>query len=59
MEELKKLLKVKSIVTISLTFIVCILALKGKFDIKEIYLMIVAFYFGTQHTKTKDDREEK
>jgi hypothetical protein len=50
-ERLNKLLAVKSIVTILLTVVVAILTLKGEFDIKDIYLMIIAFYFGTQKAK--------
>lgn len=50
-EKLSKLLTVKSIVTILLTVVVAVLALKGEFDIKDIYLMIIAFYFGTQAEK--------
>ena len=50
-ERLNKLLTVKSIITILLTVVVVILALNGKFNIEDIYLMIVAFYFGTQATK--------
>ena len=36
LDKLKDLINVKSIVTILLTVVVCILALKGIFDIKEI-----------------------
>lgn len=50
-ERLSKLLTVKSIITILLTVVVAILTLKGEFDIKDIYLMIIAFYFGTQAKK--------
>ena len=50
-ERLNKLLTVKSIITILLTIVVVILALKGEFNIEDIYLMIVAFYFGTQAKK--------
>ena len=50
-ERLAKLLTVKSIITILLTVVVVIQALKGVFNIEDIYLMIVAFYFGTQATK--------
>lgn len=50
-ERLTKLLSVKSIVTILLTFVVVVLSLKGQFDIKDIYLIIIGFYFGTQATK--------
>lgn len=50
-EKITKLIKVKSIVTILLTLVVCYLAIFKDFDIKEIYLMIIAFYFGTQFEK--------
>lgn len=50
-ERLNKLLTIKSIVTLLLTAVVVVLALKGQFDIKDIYLMIVGFYFGTQSEK--------
>ena len=50
-ERLTKLLTVKSIITILLTVVVVILSLKGQFDIKDIYLIIIGFYFGTQATK--------
>lgn len=48
---MRKLLNVKSLVTLALTIVVCILALCGKIDVQQIYLMIIAFYFGTQHEK--------
>lgn len=50
-ERLNKLLTVKSIVTILLTLVVVVLALKGQFDIKDVYLLIIGFYFGTQKTQ--------
>lgn len=53
-DKLKNLIDVKSIVTILLTIVVCILALKGTFDIKEIFIMIISFYFGTQHQKVTE-----
>lgn len=59
LEKLAKLINVKSIVTLALTIVVAILALKGNFDIKEIYLMIIAFYFGTQLKENKENKEEK
>ena len=57
LDKLAKLINVKSIVTIALTIVVAILTLKGQFDIKEIYLMIIAFYFGTQ--VEKNNKEEQ
>lgn len=56
LEKLAKLINVKSIVTILLTLVVCYLAIANSFDVKEIYLMIIAFYFGTQ---LKENKEEK
>lgn len=50
-DRISKLLTVKSIVTIILTIVVAYLSAIGKFDIKDIYLMIIAFYFGTQTQK--------
>lgn len=47
-EKLAKLINVKSIVTILLTLVVSYKAIKGQMDIEQIYLMIIAFYFGTQ-----------
>ena len=51
-ERLDKLLTVKSIVTILLTVVVFVLALKEQINIEQIYLMIIAFYFGTQSAKS-------
>jgi hypothetical protein len=53
-EKFAKLINVKSIITILLTLVVCYLAIFKDFDIKEIYLMIIAFYFGTQLKETKE-----
>lgn len=53
-ERLSKLLTVKSIVTIILTVIFCILALRGTItgrDFLTIFTTIIAFYFGTQAEK--------
>ena len=53
-ERLAKLLTVKSIVTIVLTVIFCILAYRGTISGAEfltIFTTVVAFYFGTQAKK--------
>lgn len=50
-DRFSKLLTVKSIVTILLTAVASYLAIVGKFDIKDIYLMVISFYFGTQKIK--------
>lgn len=50
-EKLAKLVDVKSIITVIFTLVMAYLALCGRVNIEQIYLMIVAFYFGTQHEK--------
>lgn len=61
METLKKnlanLLKVKTIVTILLTIVFCILALTGVVsgaDFLTVFTVVIAFYFGTQSEKKGD-----
>lgn len=54
-KKIAKLIDVKSILTILLTIVVCFLALFKGFDIKDIYLMIIAFYFGTQSVKKSNE----
>lgn len=57
MEEMKKrltnLLSVKSLVTICLTLTFCALTVKGSVtqEFNTVYLMVIAFYFGTQNRK--------
>ncbi len=53
-ERLYKLLTVKSIVTILLTIVFCVLALTGELsgqDFLTIFTTVIAFYFGTQIEK--------
>lgn len=56
-ERFAKLITVKSIVTIILTLVVAYKAIMGEMDIEQIYLMIIAFYFGTQFEKNKNESE--
>ena len=52
-EQLTKLLKVKSIITILLTATFCYLTIVGKLSTEflTIYTTVIAFYFGTQKVK--------
>ena len=53
-EKLVRLLTVKSIVTLILTAVFAYLAIMGKVtptDFVQIFLIIIGFYFGTQHEK--------
>lgn len=53
LDKLTKLIDVKSIVTLILTFVFAYLALKGHIpqDFMVIYTVIIGFYFGTQANK--------
>lgn len=53
-ERLSKLLCVKSIVTIVLTIVFALLAVKGEVAIDQfltVFSVVIAFYFGTQAEK--------
>lgn len=53
-ERLTKLLAVKSLVTLALTVVFCVLAVTGEISGQEfltIFTTIIAFYYGTQHEK--------
>ena len=61
MDNIKKrlgnLLSVKSLVTLSLTIVFAILALRGDItgnDFLTIFMMVTSFYFGTQSQKNQD-----
>ena len=61
LDKIKKLIDVKSIVTISLTIVFCLMALKGQIQEKflTIYTTIIAFYFGTQYQKNENEERNK
>ena len=53
-ERLSKLLTVKSIVTIALTIVFCVLTLNGMVSSEQfmtVFTVVVAFYFGVQAEK--------
>ena len=58
-ERIAKIIDVKSIITIILTIVVAYQAIKGNMDIQDIYLMIIAFYFGTQAEKKNNTKNEE
>lgn len=54
-----KLFKVKSIVTLTLTVIFSVLAIKGVVSGDQfitIFTVVISFYFGTQAQKTTDNK---
>jgi hypothetical protein len=55
-EKLTKLINIKSIVTLLLTFIFCYLSIIGTISSElfmSIFTVVIAFYFGTQTEKQK------
>lgn len=53
-ERLSRLLCVKSIVTICLTIVFCVLCIKGTITGEQfltVFTTVIAFYYGTQSTK--------
>lgn len=66
MENIKKrlgnLLSVKSLVTLSLTIVFAVLALRGDItgkDFLTIFLTVITFYFGSQSQKLQDALDNK
>lgn len=60
-DRLSKLLTVKSLVTLALTVVFCVLALTGKLtgqDFLTIFTTVVAFYFGTQAERKNSEKKE-
>ena len=58
-ENLAKLVNVKSIVTLVLTVIFSVLSLKGIITADQfisIFTVIIAFYFGTQYEKKNSEK---
>ena len=58
-ENLAKLINVKTIVTFMIVMVFSILALRGDItpeNVQNITLMVIAFYFGTQYEKTGMDK---
>lgn len=56
--KLAKFISVKSIITILLTAVFCILAMRGTISSEQfltIFTTVTAFYFGTQHEKSRDE----
>ena len=53
------LLSVKSLVTLTLTIVFAVQALRGTIsqDFMTVYAVVIAFYFGTQSQKVQDAME--
>lgn len=60
-ERLNKLLTVKSIVTLLLTVVFCVLSVTGVVKGQEfmtVFTTVIAFYYGTQTAKKENKTEE-
>lgn len=54
--KISKLINVKSIVTLLLTAVFCVLSVRGTISAEQfltIFTTVIAFYFGTQYQKNK------
>lgn len=58
-KRLGNLLSVKSLVTLTLTAVFAVMALRGTIsqDFMTVYAVVIAFYFGTQTQKVQDALE--
>lgn len=57
-ENLAKLIKVKTIVTLVVIGVFSVLSLKGKIDAENVMLIVtsvISFYFGTQYEKKQEN----
>ena len=57
-EKIRKLIDVKSIVMLVLTAVFAVLSLKSQVSsehFQTIFTTVIAFYFGTQHQKNKEE----
>ncbi len=57
-EKLKKLIDVKSLVTLALTAVFAFLSVRGELSPEQfltVFTTVIAFYFGVQHQKSKED----
>ncbi|MCI8301594.1 MAG: hypothetical protein HFF68_02405 [Oscillospiraceae bacterium] len=58
-KRLENLLSVKSLVTLMLTAVFTVMALRGAIsqDFMTVYAVVIAFYFGTQSQKVQETAE--
>lgn len=60
-DKIAKLLNVKSIITLILTLVFCIMTLNDKVSTEQfmtVFTTVIAFYFGTQHQRRCDELQE-
>ena len=62
LKKMSNLINVKTIVTLLLTIVFCILALKSIINGEQflvIFTTVIAFYFGTQYEKKNNENKEQ
>lgn len=55
---MKKLLEVKSIVTLALTISLCFLSIKGSINADQfltVFTVVISFFFGTRYQKSIEE----
>ena len=60
LKKLAKLIDVKSLVTLALTAVFCVLALTGRLSAEQfltVFTVVISFYFGTQYEKKRGDTD--
>lgn len=60
-EKISKLIDVKSLVTLALTAVFCVLAIRRDVSVEHfltVYTVIIAFYFGVQYEKHRNKVDE-
>lgn len=61
-QKITKLIDVKSIVTLLLTAVFCVLSVRQVISAEQfltIFTTVIAFYFGTQYQKNENGKNEK
>ena len=61
-KKLAKLIDVKSIVTIALTAVFCVLAIRRDVSVEHfltVYTVVIAFYFGVQYEKHRNKSNDE
>jgi Flp pilus assembly protein TadB len=62
LKKLAKLIDVKSLVTLALTAVFCVLAIRRDVSVEHfltVYTVIIAFYFGVQYEKHRNKADEE
>lgn len=61
-DKISKLIDVKSLVTLALTAVFCVLAIRRDVSVEHfltVYTVVISFYFGVQYEKHRNKADEK